>query len=225
MKLRVIGTGSKGNCYILETDGELYMFDCGISEKDVLRAIDFNINAVKAVFVTHKHKDHAYSVKNLAKRFMRIIGPPTVTDADYKPLRKYRIGDMRFMPFEVPHDDELNYGYFIELPNGETFLYATDYSYIPYIFNRPINHFLIECNFTLTDVEHDAEKYGHVIRGHAALNTVVSYLHGSVCETTRNIILCHASYFSNKNRMRQTVQREFPSVNVYVAHKGDEYEI
>ena len=224
--LKVIATGSKGNAYLIDTDGEMLLLDCGVSEKDILRAVDFNLLAINAVLVTHEHTDHAQSVKKLKGRCLKVIGPDSIEGVTtVEPLVLYRINEYLFMPFDVPHDDVKNYGYFIILPNGETLLYATDYSYIPFTFDRPINHFLIECNFMLNDLDKGEEKYGHVIRGHASLYTVKRYLHRCVSEQTKSITLCHTTAFTDKTAMRESVQRDYPGVTVNIAKAGEEYTL
>lgn len=60
MKLKVIGSGSSGNCYILESDNEALVIEAGLPFMEVKKALNFNIMKIKAVIITHIHSDHHF---------------------------------------------------------------------------------------------------------------------------------------------------------------------
>lgn len=55
MRLRVLSSGSQGNCYLLEADTETLILDCGIPIKDIKIGLDFDLRRVSGVLVTHSH--------------------------------------------------------------------------------------------------------------------------------------------------------------------------
>ena len=55
MRLSCCGSGSSGNSYVLESDSEILIVDAGISIKDVMPIINFNISKISGVLVTHSH--------------------------------------------------------------------------------------------------------------------------------------------------------------------------
>jgi phosphoribosyl 1,2-cyclic phosphodiesterase len=55
MKLKVLSSGSQGNCYLLETNTETLILDCGIPIKDIKIGLDFDLRRVSGVLVTHSH--------------------------------------------------------------------------------------------------------------------------------------------------------------------------
>ena len=59
MKLKILGSSSEGNCYILENDKEALILEAGVSFGKVKKALDFNISKIVGVLVTHEHGDHA----------------------------------------------------------------------------------------------------------------------------------------------------------------------
>ena len=61
MNYEIIGTGSKGNCVIIEN----IMFDCGVPAKQFNR---IDLKKIKYVFLTHIHQDHIK--KNNLKRLL-----------------------------------------------------------------------------------------------------------------------------------------------------------
>lgn len=55
MKLKVLGSSSKGNCYLLESDKEVLIIELGISFKEIKKALNFDISKVVGALVTHEH--------------------------------------------------------------------------------------------------------------------------------------------------------------------------
>lgn len=55
MFIRCIGSGSSGNSYALFCDNEILLVDLGMSRKDILKAIDFNVSNVVGCLVSHEH--------------------------------------------------------------------------------------------------------------------------------------------------------------------------
>ena len=55
MRLRVVNSGSSGNCYILESNGRKIFLDLGVRWKGVLTAIDYDLSAIDFALVTHSH--------------------------------------------------------------------------------------------------------------------------------------------------------------------------
>ena len=47
MKLKVIGTGSTGNAYVLENDTEALLIECGVNIKQIKQALNFDYSKVE----------------------------------------------------------------------------------------------------------------------------------------------------------------------------------
>lgn len=54
-QIKCLGSGSSGNCWILDNNGEMLLLDAGLNSKTIKRGIDFNLMGVKGVCVTHSH--------------------------------------------------------------------------------------------------------------------------------------------------------------------------
>ena len=123
--------------------------------------------------------------------------------------------------FDVPHDDVTCVGYLIECPNGERLLYATDFQYIKYSFQKMrIHHALIESNYCKELVDTEAENRTHVLRGHAEMRTTLSIIEDNK-DSLQNVILCHLSAENaDADKMVAEVQKIVPSANVDVARAG-----
>lgn len=55
MRIKCLGSGSSGNCYLLECENEVLILDCGIGIKDIKKALNFDLRRVSGVLVTHSH--------------------------------------------------------------------------------------------------------------------------------------------------------------------------
>lgn len=65
MKIKVLGSSSRGNCYLLQLKKETLILECGINYKDILKGLDFNLESVIGCLVTHEHKDHSKAITEL----------------------------------------------------------------------------------------------------------------------------------------------------------------
>ena len=56
MFVRCIGSGSKGNSYALyDNDNNILLLDLGMTEKEILKAIDYGVSDVAGCVVSHEH--------------------------------------------------------------------------------------------------------------------------------------------------------------------------
>lgn len=76
--LYVLGSGSRGNCCAVESDGVVVLIDAGFSVREIERratSIGLALERVAAIVVTHEHGDHACGAAPLAQR----LGVPVLT--------------------------------------------------------------------------------------------------------------------------------------------------
>ena len=77
MKFISLGSGSSGNCYLLQSGETSILLDAGISIRSLkkyLKDLDMSLeDDVSAVFVTHDHADHIKSVGNIANECGKTI--------------------------------------------------------------------------------------------------------------------------------------------------------
>ena len=55
MKLKVISTGSIGNSYLLESNTDTLIIECGVLFKDIKKALNFDLKSVAGCLITHEH--------------------------------------------------------------------------------------------------------------------------------------------------------------------------
>ena len=67
MKLKVLGSSSSGNCYLIEINkNEKLILDAGINFKEVQKELKFNLQGIQGVLITHEHMDHLKYAPNFA---------------------------------------------------------------------------------------------------------------------------------------------------------------
>jgi phosphoribosyl 1,2-cyclic phosphodiesterase len=76
--LYVLGSGSRGNCCAVESDGVALLIDAGFSMREVERraqAVGLDVHRVAGIALTHEHGDHCCGAASLARR----LGVPVLT--------------------------------------------------------------------------------------------------------------------------------------------------
>ena len=72
LHLHILGSGSKGNCALVEGPEGLIMIDNGFSRREVIarmHELDLDENKVRALLLTHEHGDHVSGVTVWCRRF------------------------------------------------------------------------------------------------------------------------------------------------------------
>lgn len=222
MKLKVIGSGSKGNCYLLYNNSEGLILEAGVPFKEVLRATKGKTSHLKACLITHEHGDHTNHLKEvldhgiaaymtagtaetLPARCHSQVQQPTVFDYNLKneeersqltPWSMFAIGNFMILPFKTVHDAKEPCGYYIYHPEMGFMLFATDTAFIPNTFAK-LSHILIECNYDdrlLTAREDIPESLKKRIReSHQSIDTCIEALLANDMSITRNVMLIHVS--------------------------------
>lgn len=222
LKLKCLGTGSSGNCYLLSTETEILILDCGLPIKEIKKGLNFDLSKIQGVVVTHGHHDHDLAAQDFKKMGVPVWQPYL----DGVKSQTHRFGSFSVQSFEVPHDNEPCVGYFIKV-DGQKILYATDFEYIPVSFKKiGLNHLIIECNYQKELVDTEAENRAHVLRGHAELQTTLGIVEDNNSDSLRTVLICHLSNNnSNPEEMVSKVQKVAKNACVDFARKGLEIEL
>jgi phosphoribosyl 1,2-cyclic phosphodiesterase len=123
MNVRVLASGSKGNCIYIEGDSGALLVDAGLSAREILKRVEAargSADRIEAVLVTHEHTDHIRGVDVLARRLDIPVVATRGTLSEYldhrrasrKPLRTTAcrcgeslcLGDFCVEPFRTSHD-------------------------------------------------------------------------------------------------------------------------
>lgn len=140
MRFTVLGSGSTGNAVLISAGKTNILVDAGLSAKELLRRValvGLDCAQISAVVITHEHSDHAGGLRVLLKTLncpVYISGatrdaylrekknvsntePQKRADVlkdrtvEIESSRDFRIGEIDFEPFCVPHDAADNFGF------------------------------------------------------------------------------------------------------------------
>ena len=123
MELKVLGSNSQGNCYILENENEALILEAGVKFAEVNRALNYNISKVVGCLITHEHKDHAGRINEVLDAIIPVYASEgTINNTTIKGNRLpyictagvlLTLGRFSIIPFGVKHDCAEPLGFFI----------------------------------------------------------------------------------------------------------------
>jgi phosphoribosyl 1,2-cyclic phosphodiesterase len=137
MKFCILGTGSAGNCALLQTAGARVLIDAGFSARktsQLLAAVGESLDRIDAIFLTHEHGDHAALIGGLQRHpripiFANAHTARALQDRlDFTPAwqlfetgARFHFRDLEIESFSVPHDAQDPVGFLFGTGNGELF--------------------------------------------------------------------------------------------------------
>lgn len=214
MTLKCLGSGSSGNCYILENDSEALIIEAGVPFLEVKKALNFNVRKIVGVVVSHSHGDHAKYVNEYEK-----AGIPVFKPYESEELRQVRIyKKFAIESFGLAHDVPCA-GFYMRHPQFGRLLYASDTEYIKYRF-KGLNHIICEANYSMEYVGKEDVNYEHRLRGHMSIDTTCEFLRANNNPNLQNVILCHLSARAADSEEFTRQARKFVNCPVYVAERG-----
>ncbi|WP_432355279.1 MBL fold metallo-hydrolase [Sporosarcina sp. A2] len=232
IEIKTLATGSTGNCYWISDGSTSLLLECGISFKQIQKALNFKTSDLAGVLVTHEHKDHCKAIKQVADRGLDIYMSPGTKVAlgiehhRFKAVenkKQFRIGTWTILPFDVQHDVSEPFGFMLANQDGERLLFATDTYYIRYKFPG-LTHLMIECNYSQQILDDNAD-HGRipsflrerVMESHFSLENLIAFLKANDLSKVEEIHLLHLSDSnSDAVEFKKTVQAATGKV-VYVA--------
>lgn len=242
MKLKVLASGSKGNCYILDDGIDALVLECGEKFDEVKKALDFDISRINGCLCTHEHLDHARHVNDFLKSRIKVYASAGTIEAVKEKVKidsyslpmfqaidkgsPIQIGAFRVIAFDIQHDCNDPLGFLIHHDKMGLMLFATDTYYLKYNFEG-LNQVVIECNYS-KEILFDNVKNGRIpsillqrtLQSHMSYQTCLETLEANDLTNVNNVILIHLSDGnSNAKEFKEGVQKA-TGKSVYVAEKG-----
>ena len=228
-ELRVIGSGSSGNSYILKCKNETLLIELGMPWSDILKSLNYKIEDVAGCLVSHEHSDHAN--KDTIRKVIQ-YGIPTYSCEEVAKMckgvntikkgRKTSIGGFKVQPIPLQHSCEC-FGYLIETSDNQRIVFATDCCEFLYKIKN-VNHWLIECNWSediLIDNMCDNAEMRSRHEHHLELNDTIFALKENFSSSMNTIVLLHLSNGnSNEEMFKSRVSEELGFFNIHIAKKG-----
>lgn len=248
MKIKVLASGSKGNCSLIETASARFLIDIGITYqrlKKELEKMNLNLDDIDALFLTHAHNDHTSGLKVLLKHTnfkiyanKDIIKELTV-DIDKERIELYdsimHLNSTELTIFKTSHDAKGSVGFLIT-DDGSSLVYITDTGYL----NRKYFKLLTNRNIYYIESNHDEKMlmdgpYPYYLKqrilsdeGHLSNETTSKYLKKLVGDSTKYVILAHLSEHNNKEELAYTTTRvalqDRSDIKILVAKQNEALE-
>lgn len=240
MKFKVLGSNSKGNCYLLQNENETLIVECGISFKEIKIALDFNLRNVVGCLITHCHGDHSKAVKDVLKSGIKVytsagtieaLGLTNYISKPIKAFEQFKVGGFTIMPFDVHHDVAEPLGFLINHSDMGTALFATDTSYLEYRFKQ-LTSILIECNYSeeilLRNMDNgsiDDSTGVRIASTHMSLENCKELIKANDNPKLKNIVLLHLSDGNSNAKEFKGIMEALTHKRVEIADKGLEIEL
>lgn len=114
MRFAALGSGSKGNGWVVEAGATRLLLDCGFAPRELtkrLARLQLTLHDIDAILITHEHGDHAGGLKR------GVQGPPLYMSFGTASVLRlqncariidshtaFALGDIEILPYPVPHD-------------------------------------------------------------------------------------------------------------------------
>ena len=234
MKVSVLGSGSTGNSVLLVANGTRVLVDAGLSAREIARRMAMlgeDPNTLDGILITHEHGDHAGGLRVLIKdldcpvfisaktrdayvgerRNVASDEPRRRADAlkdrivEIDSGRDFRIGEIDFHPFTVPHDAVDNFG-FTATHAGVKIATVMDFGHVTTLITERLRGcaaIVIESNHS-RDMLKTVENYPWELKqrilsrlGHLSNEDVAAWLLDGFDGQASHLVLSHLSQRAN----------------------------
>lgn len=207
--IKVIASGSSGNCYQIEDGHSRLLLEAGIPIERIKEALDYQLSAVSGVLISHEHQDHAKAAVKMAACGIDIYtSAGTAKAVGLTGHRVHRVSagkafdvdDFKVIPFPAKHDAAEPLGFYIHCGlSDENVLFFTDTYYLEYLFTD-VDYIIAECNYSKAILQDNLENgvvnkvlYERIYRSHMSLETLMEFLYLIEKKRLKKVILAHMS--------------------------------
>ncbi len=216
----VLGSGSGGNCTLVEGARGRLLVDCGLSARETARRlarVGCDPVSIDAVLISHEHSDHVRGAAMFSRRFgvPLYVTACTAQAAGMSPDdvaglvhteagRSFSVGGLDVHPFSVPHDAVDNVGLIVEC-EGTRLGYATDLGHP----SKLVMERLKDCDVLVAEANHDPGMlrdgpYPWSVKqrilgrhGHLSNDEMANVVAAVATARTRHLFLAHMSETNN----------------------------
>ena len=244
MKFCIFSSGSKQNCFYLESGKTALLIDMGISFRALnvmLRALGREVSDLGGVFISHEHSDHTRGLATLTKRAALPIylhpaskarlGLPLTHARLLYPHIPVTLGDITILPFPVSHDAVNTFGFRITDGDRSLFLASDLGCFDEAITTRTIGSHAIAIESNYDQLALHTCGYPPSLKarirgrsGHLSNDDAVRFLQQTIQPHTLTVFLLHLSANSNSpSHVQQQIDThlaiQFPHVTFHISHR------
>lgn len=228
MKLKVINSNSKGNCYILEYNNAVLLLECGVKLSEIKKALGFDLSKVDACTMSHEHMDHAKAAKDLHGAGVPILSSFKTKAAVGINPNGWEIGHGQTMraanwevsAFNVDHDAAHPLGFVVNYATDADYqhpiLFITDTYKLKWNLKHKFKTVIIEANYCELLAEKWRESKGNYfvegrrLKNHMSFQMAIYILERLDLSECENIVLIHLSDgLTDEQRFETTVSERF----------------
>ncbi len=241
IKVTVFGSGSSGNCYLLDNGTDQLMIETGLPLKKVAPQMDFNFSRLVGILISHEHGDHAKYIKQFVERTTAYVGASYGTfeaiddnnwlpDEDRRYLKmkakqSYDFGTFHVSAFDVQHDASEPFGFLIT-SKDDKLLYVTDTYYVKYRFNN-VTKMLVEMNYSVNVLKEEiadgiqlaAILKNRLYRSHFEMKNALEFIKINRSSVLEDVILIHLSGSNSYPELFKQETQKITGVPVYLANE------
>lgn len=240
MVLKVLGSSSKGNCYLLEASDGVLIIEAGISAVEIKKALGFELSKVLGCVISHQHRDHSKFLKEVLSCGIRVLALEDVFSSHHlqnrsfcktiEPKHGYKVGGFKIFTLPVVHDVPC-LGFIIEHQEMGKLLFITDTMMLEYLVPK-LDHVMLEVNYCDKILQENIDAgivpvsmRDRLLHSHMELQTAKGIIRSNDLSETKEVILLH---LSDNNSDAELFANEICKVAgkpVYVAERGLELNL
>ncbi len=247
MKIKVLASGSKGNCTYIESNNTKLLIDVGINYNKLSEYFEkesLDLNSLDGILISHTHKDHLGGLASLIKKVATKVFIKEDLFSEVKKIipkenielvdNDFVLGDFSINLFSTSHDVP-NSGYILD-DGKNSLVYITDTGYI----NRKYIPLTTNKTVYIIEYNHDEKMvmqgpYPYILKervlsdkGHLSNTYSTNYLTKVVGDNTKYIILAHISENNNTEELAyETAVKKLPDFKdkIIVAKQYEDTEM
>ncbi len=225
--ISVVGTGSKGNAYLVTVGDSKILLDAGVPTATIRKYNNNKITDIDAFFVTHSHDDHAKYLEDLMNMGVRLIYTTDCVNCG----KFVAYGDWQ------KHDVPCR-GYAIDFPDKGIMLHYITDTIEPIVSQEYLkadcrHYWIIECDYTEETMQYNDEHESAAValrnartrEMHLSYKTVINFF-------KREDVPADAVLFVHKSELNFDYKvfcaewhKELPRISMAVAENGARFEM
>jgi phosphoribosyl 1,2-cyclic phosphodiesterase len=228
-----IGSGSKGNGTLIQTEQGCLLIDCGFGLKDCIERLakkGIKLEEIDGVLVTHENGDHGKGVGMLARKadipiflsagtFQALLARSVLREDDniriLSPEKPIKLIGLEILPIPVPHDARETFQFIIKSLNAYFGLLTDTGSITPHLIEN-----YAECDFLFLEFNHDTAmlwsgEYPESLKyrvggslGHLSNDQALNFLEAIGVQRLKKLVVSHVSEKNNDIELVDGLIRE-----------------
>lgn len=227
VKIAVVGTGSKGNAYLVTVGDSKILLDAGVPMSKIRKFNNNRICDIDAMLITHTHRDHAAYAEEIQQSGVRFIfGAANNVNDKFNVFADYQ-----------KHDIECR-GYSIDFPQYKIMLHYITDTVEPIVSGKCLNdglrhYWIIECDYCELAMDyndqHESAEMGmrnnRTRDNHLSDRTVIDFFKRKNIPADAILFVHKSSKNFDYELFCDEWEKELPRLSMDVADNGTRYEM